>query len=357
MNKRVVAMPVSRDVLFPFSKRGAVLSWTEDSLSLLRLVEGKGAYIIGRMDTWGGKFYGLSTEIKKGAAWLSDKLNGLSRSTTMLDILAERFLNKYPRQGSDYNLKMGKIIVTPPNGKDVHVVSVDFYRKSIHVKRGREQWIYAMPKNFLDKSGVIEGLGIRWWSIAKAIGALYYQDETRLSYLKKDINGELEGSIVVAINLPTVERVKIVPGKGKSDSMFLSDVPEKDYDASLIVVAIDGIYYKVDFAHNLIRIEGDCYYSPKHNSGIWENDSIPNQEPIIFPIDIRRSGDEYKLILGNGTWLSFIDSMPQRNLYNNNVYFLLSVGYEEDQASRPEGLTPFYLGPEDSSRVMKKFRV
>lgn len=355
MNKRVVAMPVSRDVLFPFRKRGAVLSWTEDSLFLLRIVEGKEPCIIGKMDTWGGKFYGLSTEIKKGAAWLSAKLKKPSRST-ILDILAEQFMSKYPQQRSDYNLKMGKIIVTPLDGKEVHVVSVDFYRKSIHVKRGKNQWIYAMPKSFLDRNAVIEGLGIRWWSIAKAIGALYYQDETRLSYLTKDINGELEKFVIATINLPPVEKVKIISGKRGSDSMFLSDTPEKDYDASLIVVAIDDIYYRVDFAHNLISIKGVCYYSPKHNTGIWEDDSIPNQEPMIFPIDIRRSGDEYKLILGNGTWLSFIDSVP-RNLYNNNVYFLLSVGPREDQSSRSEGLTPFYLGPEDSSRVMEEFIV
>lgn len=337
MRLRVVSSPHCRDVVFPYKQR---LTSINELSFFVGLVLGKVSYIGGEVPDMKRVFYGPVVEVEVSPQWLAEQGFG---DMDVLDLMAESFLQSGV---SSYDIKSSSLYIVLPEGETVHVVKIALHKKQVRIRREREVYVYDLPDNLKDRHSVIDGLNIRWWSLARAVSTIYFQGDEAARTFKAMMNGKMKQWILVGVQFPSIRQVRLIANKHTGDRLIFSGKDGDDYRVLARLMAVDELYHEVKFQHEYIIDYKEYYYNPKHNRGLWEQTMHLLERKAISPVDIRRVGEQYRLMLGNGVWLKMLSGDRLQGLRDVSGYLFLEIEESADRGYAKD-LKVLHVAPND----------
>lgn len=337
MRLRVVSSPHCRDVVFPYKQR---LTSINELSFFVGLVLGRVSCIEGEVPDMKRVFYGPVVAVEVGPQRLAEQGFG---DMDVLDLMAESFLESGV---SSYDIKSSSLYIVLSGGETIHVVKIALHKKQVRIRREGGVYVYDLPDNLKDRHGVIDGLNIKWWSLARAVSTIYFQGDEAARAFKAMMNSKMKRWVLVGVQFPSIRQVGLIANKHTGDRLVFSGKDGDDYRVLARLMAVDELYHEVKFQHKYIIDYREYYYSPKHNRGLWEQAKHLLERKAISPVDIRRVGEQYRLMLGNGVWLKMLSGGRLQGLRDVSEYLFLEI---EESADRDyaKDLRVLHVAPND----------
>lgn len=309
---RTIAIPLSRDSLFPYARRG----WEDEDLIQipLRLIDfiHRRPYLEKGIEPHVIAGRGQSA----GIDFLREV--GATAETKPFDFLAEQLLLVVSEKEKKLlATEWGNIFVK--GGKQIK--RLDFRSKSIsytHESNPEVSLSAPMPDDIWNREEIVPDLGVRWWSILRAVGAAAENVEVGLQsagtlikerlfeVLLEKANIALKG-ISFPSSIPFQVLIDVYEG---NERVIVNNKHEDEYKIDVRYIKMEDLYLSVGNIRNMPEdyeflvtrsygsVDAGFYFRPDSNTGVFNlDDSFFVYEGVMVV------GDRVRILLGKDVFL------------------------------------------------------
>lgn len=361
---RTIALPLCRDTIFPYAAEGLPEAMTDVISSIVKFISTEPYLEKKRIKPKTLAFTSMR-EDEDGVGFLF-KI-GVTKETKPLDFLAEQLLLMMEEGEIKQKSIFTKIPVESDGELYMTIKYMNFEKREIayfYAKPSNPNRvpIAPMPENVWDKKAFIEGLGLEWWTVLKAVAAQYFcsappnikrlkNKEFMLRNRLLDFALQKANIYIIKIDMPSFESESqdesesqevYIEGKGRAAKVLLRN---KDMRIGIKYIDIindaDKIYistgHLLDYCREGYRflehpfVLYDYYFKPDENIGIACYSGLDR----AFLYDgIEVVGDTARLLLGRDIFLK-VDRIVRRRK-GRNKYLLRFIPFV-DETKQVEG--------------------
>lgn len=349
---RTIAIPLSRDSIFPYTRRG----WEDlDLIQVpLRIIEfiHKRPYLEMKIVPYVMAGRGRSA----GIDFLHEV--GATAETKPFDFLAEQLLLVV--SASEKKLvktESGNIFVKG----EKQITRLDFQGKSIgyiHASNPEVSLSASMPDDIWNREEIVPDLGVRWWSILKAVGAAAEKIEVGLQSAGTLIRERLfevlleKSNIALKdISLPSsIPFHVLIEVYNGNERIIINNKHEDEYKVDVRYIKMEDLYLSIGKIRNMPgdyeflvtplygSVDASYYFRPDSNTGVFHLD-----ESFFFYEGVRIVGDRARILIGKDIFLGV-----QRD--EDRLRFTLIL----DTSRGVEGFSRVYVGDELGALLFRK---
>lgn len=345
-----VAIPLCKDTLYPYHHEGIGVGLFVSPYMLLSLINGRTEY-------WYNK--PKQSPITLCARGQRAEIKGIAQTPNqekinILDVMASGFLNEMMDEPSMFKVRKESILV----GDNMYVSYLDFTKRVIGVVGPDGQTTtYAVPEDYLSSDERVSGLGIKWWSIAKAIACYFFgmysknkeplkADDLRY-YLQKVWIDKFEG-VLYSVKPPMFVRAKIQNNRG-NDELTINGKGEEEYTLLASVSYFTDAYVRGElyhFAHpsdfpiivrrmgNSVVIAKEYYYGIRKNEGLvsykhYDGERDATAWATIDCVETKHNGSV--LQLGKSAWFYLVKMLNRNREIAFRFVLFVKVGDKVDE--------------------------
>lgn len=349
MRPSPIALPICRDVIFPYDRAGWHKGIQNVLPFIIRAIGHGQNYLEGKQHDKSRTFYCHAS-----------KTNDQKYDTpSLINYMAEAFVDIIAKsKNGSYNIDRHTPVFAAVGRKNIEITAVNFKQRKIFWHHNKRHGAYAIPQNYRSKDATIDGLGIKVWSVWKAIGANFFQHNKQM--LIDMLNQNANKEFVVDIDFYEIPAITIVK-REKDEYISPYEDAEGIQNISIVTSSIDNIYvpYKLireryawldhSYMNEELFLTKEYYFNPITGKGFTTMAGKGGRPPQILPLHIKGNTRSMKLILGEKAWIRIL----KYNILSTITQFILDVE-RPSSAQNSQTYVEKYSLPEGTAKLIMK---